>query len=444
MPGVALDYLQTNYSGFDRFGRVQTQLWGEDDSPGTAVDETAYSRLDPEGNVTGEVESANGTTLVTNGYAYDALNRVTQWTQGSAQKTYAYDSLGNNSDPGTGGTYNLVDNEEVPNTGTACYNAAGNMITLSSGDTAVYDAWGRLVEVNNGSGIVEQFRYDGTGRRVQVLSNFSGGSPSTAENDYYSGQQVVETDWLSGGTYANGIYTGGTMTGGYQYVWSPRYVDAPILRDTLDASGNLIQADRIFYLTDADNNVTAVMDYNTGTGTWQVAARYSYDPYGNATEFYSNGDTIDNNILYAGYTYDAATGLYFDRARYYDPALNRFISRDPLGYAGSPINLYEYCDDDPLDATDPSGLNTIHWPWGEPTPTPPQPLPVTPTPGLPEPNWGLLAPGFGPGVATFSINAPLNSELFTTFGLLPKPPHLIIIQPSPLLGSPGSDTRSVR
>src|SRR5208283_2112316 len=81
------------------------------------------------GDVTGEVESANGTTLVTNGYAYDAMNRVTQWTQGSAEKTYAYDSLGNNTDPGTGGTYNLVDNEELPNTGTACYDAAGSMIT---------------------------------------------------------------------------------------------------------------------------------------------------------------------------------------------------------------------------------------------------------------------------------------------------------------------------
>ena len=153
------------------------------------------------------------------------MNRVTQLQPNGRRpdaRTYAYDSLGNNSDPSTGGTYNLADNEELPSTGTACYDAAGNMITLSNGDTAVYDAWGRLVEVDNGSGIVEQFRYDGTGRRVQVLSNFSGGSPSAAENDYYSGQQVVETDWLSGGTYANGIYTGGTMTGGYQYVWSPR------------------------------------------------------------------------------------------------------------------------------------------------------------------------------------------------------------------------------
>ena len=41
------------------------------------------------------------------------------------------------------------------------------MQTLSNGDTAVYDAWGRLVEVDGTSGTVEQCEYDGTGRRVQ-------------------------------------------------------------------------------------------------------------------------------------------------------------------------------------------------------------------------------------------------------------------------------------
>ena len=42
-------------------------------------------------------------------------------------------------------------------------------------------------------------------------------------------------------------------------------------------------------------------------------------------------------------------------ARYYNSALGRFISRDPLGYLGSPINLYTYCADNPVKYTDPSG-----------------------------------------------------------------------------------------
>ena len=65
---------------------------------------------------------------------------------------------------------------------------------------------------------------------------------------------------------------------------------------------------------------------------------------------------IDNTIFYAGETFDSSTGLYFDRARYYDPQLGRFISQDPMGYAGSGANLYAYCGDNPTDATDPSGM----------------------------------------------------------------------------------------
>ena len=48
-------------------------------------------------------------------------------------------------------------------------------------------------------------------------------------------------------------------------------------------------------------------------------------------------------------------------ARYYDSAIGRFISRDPTGYAGSPINLYTYCADNPLKYTDPTGLYPAGW-----------------------------------------------------------------------------------
>ena len=324
--------------------------------------------------------------------------------------------------------------------------AAGNMTSLQTGGdtgttyTEKWDAWGRLVEVNSASGTpVESYSYNGTGRRIELTSYNANGDVTGVTHYYLSGQQVIQTSVTAGQTNP------GPDDIQYQYVWSPRYIDAPILRDTYSGGTEVpaTSGGRLYYLDNANYNVTAVVQYNAGA--WGVAERYQYDPDGNVT-YWTTGwqpettRATNNTILFAGCELDGVTGLYYMRARYYNPALNRFISRDPLGYAGSPINLYKYCDDDPLDATDPSGLNTIHWPWGEPTPTPPQPLPVTPTPGLPEPNWGLLAPGFGPGVATFSINAPLNSELFTTFGLLPKPPHLIIIQPSPLPGSPGSDT----
>ena len=204
------------------------------------------------------------------------------------------------------------------------------------------------------SGIVEQCQYDGTGRRVQISTKFTGATAGTVETDYYSGQQVIESDTA---------LTGGATTR-YQYVWSARYIDAPVCRDTLNGDGTVNLNDRIFYLADANYNVTEVVQYNAGSGTWQVAERYSYGPYGKVTVYDTSWNPIagnqsqagiDNTIFYAGETFDSSTGLYYDRARYYNPQLGRFISQDPMGYAAG-MNLYAYCGDNPTDATDPSGM----------------------------------------------------------------------------------------
>ncbi|MGH7302760.1 MAG: RHS repeat-associated core domain-containing protein [Candidatus Rokuibacteriota bacterium] len=48
-------------------------------------------------------------------------------------------------------------------------------------------------------------------------------------------------------------------------------------------------------------------------------------------------------------------GLYYYRARYYHSGLQRFISEDPIGFAGSNPNLYVYVDNSPIGATDPTG-----------------------------------------------------------------------------------------
>ena len=112
------------------------------------------------------------------------------------------------------------------------------------------------------SGIVEQCEYDGTGRRVQVAT------PTAVETDYYSGQQVIESDTA----------VTGSGTPHYQWIWSPRYIDAPICRDTLDSNGNVESptTGRIYYLGDANYNVTAVVQY--ASGSWAVAERYTMIP----------------------------------------------------------------------------------------------------------------------------------------------------------------------
>ena len=351
-PQVKLDYDpagDNSYTGLDRFGRVADQLWAQyGDSPAT-MDEYTYT-YDRAGNV---VTKTNATNAALNDqFSYDGVNRLTEWDQGSTpvmQKQWSLDSLGNNL---SSGTYNAA-NEETPNVGSSGYDAAGNMTTLTSGDTVVFDAWNRLVEIDNGSAVVEKYSYDGTNRRVQIFSDFTGGTPGTVVDDYLAGQQVVESD----------VTTGGDRNGGYQYVWSPRYIDAPVVRDTLTTDGTgIVSAGRIFYLGDANYNVTAVVKYDSNAGSWQVVERYTYTPYGvvtvcdaSWTAITGNASQVGNTILFAGRELDI-TGLYYNRARYDDPVAERFINRDPIA---STTNLYCYCNDNPLTNVDPTGMANI-------------------------------------------------------------------------------------
>jgi len=62
---------------------------------------------------------------------------------------------------------------------------------------------------------------------------------------------------------------------------------------------------------------------------------------------------------YTGREWDKETGLYYYRARYYDPMEGRFISKDPIGFAGGDVNLYGYTGNNPINLTDPTG-NTVY------------------------------------------------------------------------------------
>jgi len=151
-----------------------------------------------------------------------------------------------------------------------------------------------------------------------------------------------------------------------QYVWSRRYIDAPVLRDR-DAdsdseTGDLGVTDsgleeRLYYTTDANMNVTALLDT-----AGDAVERYLYDPYGNVTvldaDFSADADgksDYANAILYCGYRFDTETGLYHVRWRVYHPTLGRWLQRDPAGYEDG-THLYAYVYNAPISLLDPSGL----------------------------------------------------------------------------------------
>jgi RHS repeat-associated protein len=102
-------------------------------------------------------------------------------------------------------------------------------------------------------------------------------------------------------------------------------------------------------LTDALGSTIALADQ---TGAAQTT--YTYEPFGAVTQA---GAANTNPFRFTGREDDGATGLYSCQARYYAPALSRFISEDPLGYPGGPDpNLYAYVGNAPTVYTDPLGL----------------------------------------------------------------------------------------
>jgi len=86
-----------------------------------------------------------------------------------------------------------------------------------------------------------------------------------------------------------------------------------------------------------------------------VTDRYSYDAFG---QLLSSSGTTVNSFLYTGEQKDDAAGLYYLRARNYDPALGRFMSQDPhQGTLQEPssLNRYVYVQNNPVNMTDPTG-----------------------------------------------------------------------------------------
>jgi RHS repeat-associated protein len=99
------------------------------------------------------------------------------------------------------------------------------------------------------------------------------------------------------------------------------------------------------FLTDALGSTLALAD---SSGALQT--QYTFEPFGNSSV---TGAATTNSFAYTGRELDNI-GLYFYRARYYSPQFGRFISQDPVGFAGG-INQYGYALNSPTNLIDPSG-----------------------------------------------------------------------------------------
>jgi RHS repeat-associated protein len=140
-----------------------------------------------------------------------------------------------------------------------------------------------------------------------------------------------------------------------------------------DGSGNLTQrylygpaADMILARMDSAEDVAWYLTDHLGS------VRDLADPGGNVIDhitYDSFGSVLSESVpaegdrfKYTGREYDAETGLYYYRARYYDPGMGRFISEDPIGFKAGDANIYRYVGNAATVATDPTGLAADN-PW---------------------------------------------------------------------------------
>ena len=311
-------------------------------------------------------------TLAHEGYTYDPMNRITvvDWANGHTDSfnyyldgelqvanlgnfghnvTYNIDRMGNRTsvvDNNVTSTYsspNAINQYYPTAAGSSITNGPEHEISAYNGVTYTYINDERLWSAMAGNSTYSML-YDALGRCMKRMLS---GGPTTYY--VYDGEKPILEYDVSGTSVATNVYGKG--------------IDE-ILERVAIGSDN--QSHVYFLQQNHEGSVTLLTDT-----AGNVIERYRYDAFGAPTIYSPTWTTrsatiYDNRFLFTGREYaatyrstynTAAFNFYEYRARAYSPTLGRFMSEDPKLFDAGDYNLFRYCHNDPIDLTDPMGLD---------------------------------------------------------------------------------------
>jgi RHS repeat-associated protein len=352
------------------------------DLAATKLVATSDYTFDAAGRLTALTHEQGATPLAGYTWAYDAAHRVTEFTSlldGTAEYTY------DQTDQLTGADYTYQDDEAYG------YDANGNrtMIGYATGDNNLvlsdglydyqYDAEGnRTRRTHIASGEVTEYHWDHRNRLTQVVTKDAthtvlqtveyhydifnrlvgksvayGTDPAEPEDVNYFIYDGERWERGNAGDHLALVFDGnGDLTN--RYLHGP-VVDQILADEQIDSLTT--PGDVLWPLTDNLGTVRDLAAYDDATGDTTVVNHRTYTAFG---QILSETDpSFHHRFAFTGREWDEHAGLYRYRARWYDPALGRFLSEDPIGFEAGDANLQRYVANGPTNAVDPSGLTNV-------------------------------------------------------------------------------------
>ena len=358
----AANGLKTTY-GYDYQNRL-TSMTNETGKGVVSKYSSTYLKNGQKAEEVSTVMDKNGkSTKKTAAYTYDMLGRITRETKtGREDISYTYDANNNRKQMTIGNkttAYQYNKNDELLRTDTLHTDTEKNDVVIYKNDKN-----GNQLATVNRSEIPTEAK-DTSYIDVDVTLGDNQLNDNVV-NHYNALNQLTETltkNYKVSFTYdAEGLRTGKTVNGEKTiYVWDGDQVVMELskggaVQKRYIRGNDLVYADKgentekTYYVTDMHGNVVQLLDESGN-----VTKTYEYDSFGNEVKPEKKDE---NPYRYCGEYYDKETEEVYLRARYYEPSVGRFITRDTYtGESDEPLSLhlYTYCENDGVNAWDPSG-----------------------------------------------------------------------------------------